>query len=148
MIARADLIRAVMALEGIKYHHQGRDPEKAGVDCIGVMVVPPRMLGRPLEDYTAYSRTPNPRQLLREIERRPFARVVGEPRFGDAGLCWCHPTSRGVPHHFFWLVPGPDGKARWMMHAMIGTERVCYNPYAEPWPEWTHSFWRWTELEA
>jgi hypothetical protein len=140
-----DVIDAVMRLRDVRFHHQGRNPDAGGVDCIGCLVVPAVSLGLAMPDYADYSRRPNPRQLLREIEKRMDR--VEHPRFSDVGVCWCHPSLKGYPHHVFWLVPGPDGSSRWMVHAWMEHKRVCYNPYSDPWPENTYGFYRLRGLE-
>lgn len=137
------------------------------MDCLGCMVLPPLAVGLPFEDYTTYARSPNPKQLLREVARRmDLVSTPGDsldlvsdlrgvalaasstPRVGDVGACWLNPALRGRPHHAFMLVPGPRAEdGLWMVHAWMEAGRVAYNPYAGAWPEATHSFWRYRGLE-
>ena len=71
----------------------------------------------------------------------------GDETFGDVGLCWIHQEIRGEPHHAFMLVPGPDGRQRWMVHWWMEVGRVSYNPYSSPWTENTHSFFQYRGLD-
>lgn len=59
MIDAESVIRAARGWLGVPYHHQGR--VRAGLDCVGLVVVVGRELGifDPAFDYTNYGRSPD-----------------------------------------------------------------------------------------
>lgn len=147
MPTREGVAAAAMELVRLRtpFVHQQRQPG-VGTDCVGTMVLSARAGGVEVEDYREYTRTPNPKQLLREIERR-LTRIEA-PELACVGLCWINEALRDVPHHLFLLVSGPRlDSGWWMVHAWMEVGRVTYNPYSEPWVSRTHSYWRLPGLE-
>lgn len=71
-----------------KYHHQGRLPG-VGLDCVGMVIVVAREIGKPTTDDT-YGQWPQPGRLLRWFEEENtgvFSRVqTAEP--GDVLTFW------------------------------------------------------------
>lgn len=140
MVTRARLVQEVMKLCGTPFHHQGRSAQ-FGVDCIGCLILPILAVGLPIKDDLHYSRQPNPRQLLPKIQEQ--LDPVQSPEYGDVGICWCHPALAGLPHHGFWLVPGPpNAECMWMVHALVQNEKVVYTPFSSPWPEQVYGYFR------
>jgi cell wall-associated NlpC family hydrolase len=62
---RQQIIDAAMSMLGVRFLHQGRDPE-TGVDCMGFLVCIGRKIGYPqIVDNTTYRRMPKA-ELIRE----------------------------------------------------------------------------------
>lgn len=144
MARSIDIATAARALLDTPFVHQGRRPG-VGLDCIGVIVCAAEACGLKMNDFAAYGRRPNPKQLL-EHAASNFVRV-DEPRFGDVGLCWVHQNIRGMPHHAFILAPGPKTDERWMIHSWMEVGRAVWNPYSSPWTENTYGFYRYMGVE-
>lgn len=147
---RIDIVRAAMSLLGTPFVHQGRMPG-AGLDCIGVVVATAQLAGLRIRDMIHYARAPNPRVLLREAEQSFDKLELGQEGFGDVGLTWLNPALAGLPHHAFVMVPPPNGSKDsnpWMVHALRANRRVVHNPWADPWKQATHSFWRFKGLQV
>jgi cell wall-associated NlpC family hydrolase len=64
-VTRQEIINAAMGMLGVRFLHQGRDPE-TGVDCMGFLVCIGRKIGYPqIVDNTTYRRMPKA-ELIRE----------------------------------------------------------------------------------
>jgi cell wall-associated NlpC family hydrolase len=82
-VTRQDIVAAARGYLGVRWHHQGRS--KAGVDCLGLVVVVAHELGLSTADSTDYGRLPDGMRLRNELARHlEFVRGPGEP--GDVLL--------------------------------------------------------------
>lgn len=63
-----DLVEAARGYLGVPFHHQGRN--KAGIDCLGLLVVSAKEAGIELEDHKGYSRQPDGITLRSECDRQ------------------------------------------------------------------------------
>lgn len=107
----------------------------AGLDCVGLIVVPAQNIGIEIEDYIRYGRQPNPRIFLGHIERH-FDRIeADEVISGDIALFWI--LRKELPQHVGIMLEG--GR---MIHTYSNVKRVVEHNYDPYWQEHTHSFWR------
>lgn len=57
MTTRADIVACARSYLGVRWHHQGRS--RAGLDCIGLVIVVARELGLSDYDIDGYGRVPD-----------------------------------------------------------------------------------------
>lgn len=99
-VTRADIIREARGFLGTPFVHQARKPG-VGLDCMGVLMEAGRQAGLPVQDFTRYSRQPNPNVLLYHF-RRNFDEIPVEAAGpGDVLLFWWRQTRRlgRLPQH-------------------------------------------------
>ncbi len=53
---------------GVPFHHQGRS--RAGLDCLGLLLVSAKAVGVELEDLKGYARQPDGKTLISEANRQ------------------------------------------------------------------------------
>lgn len=128
-----------------RFRHQGRLWDRY-LDCIGLIVGAHVKAGYPHRDYATYGRTPNPKQLIREMELAAERVPDGQEDYGDVVLLGCHQMIRDLPHHVAILAPPKPGEgAPSIIHAHMETEFVQRVSYAGAWPGNTYGFWRWRQ---
>jgi cell wall-associated NlpC family hydrolase len=82
MAIRADIVAAARGWIGVPWRHQGRS--RAGVDCVGLIVVVCRELGLSDYDSTVYGRDPDPTRFLGHFTAGGATRINPlEARNGD-----------------------------------------------------------------
>ena len=74
-------VNAARKYLGVKFHHQGRNV--AGLDCLGLVILAARDIGRYLEDLKGYARTPDGDKLKKECERQLKAGDINNMKEGD-----------------------------------------------------------------
>ncbi len=62
------LDEAARSYIGVPWLHHGRS--RHGLDCVGLLVLAARDIGKPGEDYFGYTRSPEPRDLVRHLLRQ------------------------------------------------------------------------------
>ncbi len=65
MPTRADVVAAARSYLGVRWHHQGRN--RAGLDCVGLVVVVAQELGLSTYDPQDYGRTPDAVQMRAQL---------------------------------------------------------------------------------
>lgn len=88
MTTRADIVRVARSWVGVPYRHQGRS--RAGVDCVGLLMVVARELGLSDYEFGTYRRLPDPRVLLGELAAQLERVAVADARAGDVWLMAWH----------------------------------------------------------
>lgn len=132
------MIETARSMIGVPFAHQGRHP-RAGVDCIGLVVLAARAAGHVVEDRTTYSRRPKPEDLLPmlalHLERVPDATaedVVAEDILVFSLL------RRDLPQH----VGIATGEGTFL-HTNAHVGRVVETRLSGSWTRRLHSVWRW-----
>ena len=132
-------IAAARAMLGLRWRHQGRDPQR-GVDCAGLLVCAMRAIGRPVADVSAYGREPY-RNTLERIMREGF----GDPvpldgmRVGDAVML---NFRNGDPSHVGILADYPYGGLS-LIHAYArGVRKVIEHRLDEEWAGYIFEVYR------
>lgn len=109
MTTRADIVAAARSYKGVPYHHQGRN--RAGLDCIGLVLVVGWDLGLTALDYDGYGTTPDGRMMRAELEKHMRRIPVAEAQPGDVLLMrW-----ESDPRHLAIVIELPEGPA--IIHA-------------------------------
>lgn len=124
MVARADIVAAALAYEGVRFGHLGR----AGrIDCLGLLVMVARDLQIPHRDPSAYARRGNGVELRAGLNAQLWKRTDGLREPGDV-LLLAYPTD--PPGHVGILLP--DNR---MIHASASARRVAICGFVKPWPD-------------
>jgi NlpC/P60 family putative phage cell wall peptidase len=82
MPLRSDIVAEARRWVGTPYHHLGRVMGH-GVDCYGVIEMVGRALGIPVPDGLTYSRLPDEKELLRNMDLYAVNIPVAEAQPGD-----------------------------------------------------------------
>lgn len=67
MVTRQDVVDAAREFMGTRWHHQGRN--RAGIDCIGLVIAVAHQLGLSDYDTTGYGRIPDGRVLCKLLDQ-------------------------------------------------------------------------------
>ena len=84
MLERDDIITEARRWIGTPWRHQGRS--RAGVDCVGLIVLVARALGLEPEDVTGYARRQDGRTLLRHLHKQLDQQTITNWKIGDIGV--------------------------------------------------------------
>lgn len=137
-LLRKDIVAAARSMIGTPFHHQARVPGRdGGVDCIGLLVCVSRILGVEPHDFTAYSRQPDPEQLLQHLRRGMDEISRSSATTGDTQVVWWE--SDDEPQHFVLLTERGT-----IIHALSkedGTGRVREQRMPPKWRRQVHSAW-------
>lgn len=125
MVTRAEIVAASRRYLGCNYHHQGRIA--AGIDCIGLAIAVCRDLGLGDFDFQNYSREPDGRTLLMEIERH--CTPIGKYQPGDLLVF----RLRSLPQHCGIVTDLPDGLG--LIHAYQTIGKVAEHSLTDWWVE-------------
>lgn len=117
----ASVVDVARSWVGTPFLHQGRS--RAGVDCVGLLVVVAQDLGLPIHDFTRYGRVPHPRRMGEELARQMDRISIGQAGPGDVfWLAW-----RDVPQHLAILTDGG------MIHSFQTAGQVIEHPIDQTW---------------
>ena len=130
-----DLVREARLLVGAPFYHAGRDPERGGVDCCGVILVPAYRLGLTTFAPRTYSPGGEEEYML-ECLQSECVRVEEGMQPGDIALF----KIRKRLQHLAYLTG--DGR---MIHAREGVG-VCDSFIDERWQERIAGVYRWKGL--
>lgn len=121
MTTRADIVAAARAYLGVRWHHQGRN--RAGIDCIGLVIAVARDLGISTYDITDYGRIPDGRRLRNEMASQLVPARAMPPEPGDVLLMRFerNPIHAGIVTE------------RGMIHAYANMRRVVEHRIDEVW---------------
>lgn len=100
---REDVVVAARKYLDVRWKHQGRNPA-SGLDCLGLIVQVAKDLGVKPQDATDYTRTPDARRLMAELESQLLR--VSQYQIGDILLMrmgtnpqhLCIVTDKGIIH--------------------------------------------------
>lgn len=84
MLERDDIITEARRWIGTPWRHQGRS--RAGVDCVGLVVMVARNLGLEPEDVTGYARRQDGRTLLRHLHKQLDQKFIINWKIGYIGV--------------------------------------------------------------
>ncbi len=115
-----DVIAVASRYLGTRWHHQGRS--RAGVDCIGLLVLIAQDLGLSVFDQTDYSHQPDGQRLQAALEAHLTPVAVPAP--GDVLLI----RFQQLPQHVALLVDGGD-----IIHAYAQARRVVRHRLDDLW---------------
>lgn len=79
---------------GVRFEHQGRS--RAGLDCVGLIVVTYRALGYRIDDFTAYGRSNDPEEFEARLKAN-FDLLEGQPKIGCVLAFWL--VDKQFPQH-------------------------------------------------
>lgn len=82
MISRADIVATARSYMGVRWHHQGRN--RAGLDCVGLVLATAWDLGLTTVDFDGYGRVPDGRMLRAELDKHMDR--TDSPHIGDVLL--------------------------------------------------------------
>lgn len=114
------LVEAARSYVGTRFEHQGRLPK---LDCVGLVVCAARDIGVQLQDFVAYDRDPDGRELMRRLLEQTD--VVHSPELGDIAVFWY--KRRDYPQHL--AVVSEIG----MIHTWAMVDRVVEESLTEFW---------------
>lgn len=89
------VLEAARSYLGVKYRHQGR--VRAGVDCLGLVVLAAKDTGRETPDRVDYSYQPDGHLLRGTLQEHLIEVPIEERAPGDVLLFWF--AQRGYPQH-------------------------------------------------
>lgn len=121
---REAFIEAARGWIGTRWIHQGRN--RAGVDCVGLLLMAAADLGIELPDMPGYRRSPNPDLFVTHIRNNSLSVPSPEPgTFGifRDGLQPCHVG----------IFAEQDGQLT-LIHAYAGLGVVMEEPFIHDWP--------------
>lgn len=138
MTTGVDVVAAARSWVGVPYRHQGRN--RAGIDCIGLLVVTARMLGllevsnAPVADYPR-----RPRDGILESRVAAVCTRIECPEVGCVALIkW---TAHSPAAHVGILTTAN------IIHAYAGNAVVVEHGFRGHWPARLHSLWRLPGIE-
>ncbi|MCA1596139.1 MAG: C40 family peptidase [Chloroflexi bacterium] len=102
-VTRQEIVDQARQYLGVPYLHQGRN--RAGLDCIGLIVLVARDLGMDVQDRADYSVDPEPERLFAGLGQHLEEVPVEQAGPGDVVLF----RVRTEPQHTGILSAGPDG---------------------------------------
>ncbi len=125
MPSNQDLVEAARNWKGVRWVHQGRN--RAGVDCVGLLMMALKDIGIEVRDMKGYRRSPNPEAFLGNIfdqtipvEGDPFPGAIGVFRDGTQP---CHVAIFAETH----------GRPS-IIHAYAGIGKVIEEVFDHEWP--------------
>jgi cell wall-associated NlpC family hydrolase len=124
MTTRADIVAAARSYLGVRWHHQGRN--RAGMDCIGLVIAVARDLGISDYDITAYARVPDG-NTLRATMAQQMDLLKRDPRPGDVMLL----SFQRNPLHTAIVTDAPGGLG--MIHAFANKRMVVEHGFDATW---------------
>jgi len=124
MPSNQDFVDAARGWLGVPWLHQGRN--RAGVDCVGLLLVCLEEIGLPAEDLQGYRRSPQPVRFVQHIrsQTEPCTETVpGAIGIFRGGTQPCHVG----------IFAEKDGIVT-LIHAYAGLGVVMEEPFAHDWP--------------
>lgn len=126
---RTAFIAAARSQVGRPFKHRGRTD--SGVDCLGVVALALRAVGRDPEDARLYGRHPEPEaEQLRASMRLHFGEPVTDLQPGDVVLMRWYRQPNHVAVVGDYVLGGLS-----LIHALAQTQRVVEHRLAAPWPD-------------
>lgn len=82
MVTREQIVSTSRSYLGVRWHHQGRN--RAGLDCVGLVLATAWDLGLTAIDYDGYGRVPDGAMLRAELDKHMDR--TSDPHHGDVLL--------------------------------------------------------------
>lgn len=122
---RTQIIQAARELLGVRFLHQGRDPN-TGLDCVGFLVALGRRIGYPdIKDVTDYRRVPSAEVIRQTLRHNCDEIPVDEVGDGDIYLM----RLGGIkPRHVSVRVPGENPSIIHASNAGVRIEEMTNFP--------------------
>lgn len=124
MPLKQEFIEAARGWLGVRWLHQGRN--RAGVDCVGLLLVAAADVGIELPDMPGYRRSPNPELFVTHIRNNSLP--VSAPEPGTFGVF----RDGNQPCHVG-IFAERDGNLT-LIHAYAGTGKVMEELFLHDWP--------------
>ena len=87
---------------GTPFVHQGRVPgPRGGLDCVGEIVCTCQRVGYPIQDFRAYGRDSDSKEILRRLRLHFDELQPGQQQPGDVLVMWV--VHRLFPQHVAWF---------------------------------------------
>lgn len=125
-VTSAEVIAEARAWLGVPWRHQGRT--RAGVDCVGLLVVVARALRLSDYDHTAYGRRAEGQGFVTHFRASMESVALAEARPGDVLVF----AERAYPCHCGFL--SERRGAAHLLHAHALRRKVIEEAYAGEWP--------------
>lgn len=137
---RATFISTARSYERVPFRHTGRT--KAGLDCVGLIVVSLAAVGREIADRRDYGRNPV-EDGLRDVLVEHFGDpITDEPRAGDIPLMrWHREGDVHLFNHVGIFTDYPLGGLA-LIHALFSNREVVEHRVGGPWPRRIVEVWR------
>lgn len=116
-----------------KWHHQGR-LVGVGIDCVGVISHIATRDGLEFNDYTQYSKHPNPTEFIQRLEQSGVLERHDRFEVGAIAVFWIR--HRDEPTHIGLITD------LGLLHANQSMGRVREHAMVQFWSERVHSLWR------
>jgi cell wall-associated NlpC family hydrolase len=120
------IVAAARTWLGVPWRHQGRT--RAGIDCVGLVVMVAKQLGLSDYDSTAYSRRPQGQGFVEHFRAHLDVIPIPNARIGDILVFADH----AYPCHCGVLTERL--KTPHLLHAHALRRKVIEEPYAGEWP--------------
>lgn len=144
MITPQQVIDEARTYIGVPFHHQGRC--RAGVDCVGLLVVVRRALALPVEDRSGYDRQPHAGALAEELSRQLIKLPLRRPLVYEPADV-VELAIKGEPHHVGLLTERGT-----IIHATSGRRgspnKVVEHRFIYPWTDRVRAHYRMPEFSA
>lgn len=82
MTTRDQVVAMARTCLGVRFRHQGREPEQ-GLDCVGLVIYTRKQLGLSSFDYLNYAHTPDPAKLIELLRAELVPIEIDEVQPGD-----------------------------------------------------------------
>ena len=125
MHSKDDFIAAARSWIGTRWVHQGRN--RAGVDCVGLLLMAAADIGIELPDMPGYRRSPNPALFVTHIRDNSLA--VAEPTPGTFGI-----FRDGTQPCHVGIFAERDGHLT-LIHAYSALGKVLEEDFIHDWPK-------------
>lgn len=140
MVTRDQIVATARSYLGVRYHHQGRN--RAGLDCVGLVLAVGWELGLVAHDYDGYGPTPDGVMMRGEMGRHMVRIPVAEMRQGDVLLM----RFELHPQHVAIVTELPEGLA--IIHAHSRARRVVEHVIDATWRARTVGAYAWPGVAA
>lgn len=124
MHSKEAFIEAARGWIGTRWVHQGRN--RAGVDCVGLLLMAAQDIGIELPDMPGYRRSPNPALFVTHIRDNSLS--VAQPEPGTFGI-----FRDGTQPCHVGIFGERDGQLT-LIHAYSALGKVLEEPFIHDWP--------------
>lgn len=125
MPAKDEFVKAARGWIGVKWLHQGRN--RAGIDCVGLLLMASKDVGLDVPDLAGYRRSPDRKKFIDHINANSQPETTTQA--GNFGI-----FRDGTQPCHVGIFAERDGVLT-LIHAYAGTGMVMEEPYCHDWPK-------------